>query len=54
MPVYEYKCKKCGHHFERVESISEHRSKGVRCPNCQSTSVRQQLGGVHLQTSKKS
>jgi len=23
MPIYEYKCKKCGFHFERRQSVSE-------------------------------
>ncbi|MBN2379611.1 zinc ribbon domain-containing protein [candidate division WOR-3 bacterium] len=32
MPTYEYRCKKCGHRFERFQSISE---KPVRkCPKC--------------------
>ena len=54
MPVYEYECKKCGHRFERVESLGEHGSKRVSCPSCKSTSVRQLLGSVNVQTSKKS
>ena len=32
MPTYEYECQKCGHEFERFESISAAPTK--RCPEC--------------------
>ena len=33
MPIYEYKCKKCGHRFEKLhQSFSEARVK--KCPEC--------------------
>jgi putative FmdB family regulatory protein len=31
MPLYEYKCKQCGHTFERLQF---HNRGGVRCPEC--------------------
>jgi len=33
MPLYEYKCKKCGKRFEKVVSISE-ADKKPECPHC--------------------
>ena len=54
MPVYEYECKKCGKHFDQIERITEHGTKRVLCPSCKSRSVRQVIGGIHVQTSKKS
>src|SRR5271156_4676413 len=33
MPLYEYKCKKCGHRFERIQSFSAPDEK--ECPVCQ-------------------
>ncbi len=33
MPLYEYKCKKCGHRFERIQSFSAEDAK--ECPVCQ-------------------
>jgi putative FmdB family regulatory protein len=33
MPLYEYKCKKCGHRFERIQSFSAEDVK--ECPVCQ-------------------
>lgn len=32
MPTYEYECEKCGHHFERFQSMTEQALK--RCPKC--------------------
>ena len=32
MPLYEYRCKKCGHHFERIQKFSDPHVK--KCPDC--------------------
>lgn len=32
MPTYEYECTKCGHTFERFQSMSEEPLK--KCPEC--------------------
>jgi len=32
MPTYEYECTKCGHVFERFQSMTEESVK--RCPKC--------------------
>ncbi len=32
MPIYEYKCKKCHHRFERIQKFSDPHVK--RCPDC--------------------
>jgi putative FmdB family regulatory protein len=32
MPLYEYKCKKCHHHFEKIQSFSARHVK--KCPEC--------------------
>lgn len=54
MPIYEYRCQKCGKKFECVERISEHDSKHPRCPKCKSAKVVQVLGSFFAKTSKKS
>ena len=54
MPVYEYRCRKCGKTFERVETLSEHLKRKPSCPACKSRSVSQVLGGFTAMTSKKS
>ncbi|MGC2617882.1 MAG: zinc ribbon domain-containing protein [Acidobacteriaceae bacterium] len=32
MPLYEYRCKNCGHHFEKIQSFSAPEEK--ECPVC--------------------
>lgn len=32
MPTYEYKCRACGHHFERFQSMTAAHEKN--CPSC--------------------
>jgi putative FmdB family regulatory protein len=32
MPLYEYKCKKCGHQFEKIQKFSDRMVK--KCPEC--------------------
>ena len=33
MPIYEYRCGKCGHCFEQIQGVSEKDPKIV-CPRC--------------------
>ncbi|MDY0065116.1 MAG: zinc ribbon domain-containing protein [Steroidobacteraceae bacterium] len=54
MPTYEYRCKKCRHQFERIESIAEHEKARPQCPKCRSSQVESVLGGFYAKTSKKS
>jgi putative FmdB family regulatory protein len=35
MPLYEYKCKKCGHRFEKIVKFSDPPIK--KCPKCKGT-----------------
>ena len=39
MPLYEYKCVKCGHRFEKIESLSASETK--KCPKCGGRAERQ-------------
>jgi putative FmdB family regulatory protein len=32
LPLYEYKCVKCGHRFEKIESMNASTTK--KCPKC--------------------
>ena len=42
MPTYEYECPKCGHKFERFQSITD---KPVRtCPKCKGRRVKRLIG----------
>jgi putative FmdB family regulatory protein len=39
LPLYEYACVKCGHRFEKIESISASTTK--KCPKCGGRAERQ-------------
>ena len=39
MPIYEYRCGKCGHTFESMESISDSKTEKP-CPECKSVARR--------------
>ena len=38
MPLYEYKCQKCGHRFEKIENVNASTTK--KCPKCGRTAER--------------
>ena len=52
MPTYQYRCKKCGKKFERIETIAEH--EVTEMPKCGSKRVSFVPGTVYVVTSKKS
>ncbi len=39
MPLFEFTCKKCGHQFEELLTVSEMESGKLKCPACQSKRV---------------
>ncbi|MBI4540914.1 MAG: zinc ribbon domain-containing protein [Gemmatimonadetes bacterium] len=54
MPIYEYRCQKCGELFTRVQHIDEHQRARPQCPKCRSRKVEQVFGPFFAKTSKKS
>jgi len=55
MPVYEFECTQCGKTFTQKQTFDEHdHHKRVKCPKCGTTRVKQLVGTVFAQTSKKS
>jgi putative FmdB family regulatory protein len=46
MPTYEYRCSRCGHHFEVVKKITA--KPGSRCPQCGGKAERLLSGGAGL------
>lgn len=46
MPLYEYKCVKCGHRFEKIESFDAPETK--KCPKCGAKAERQ-MGAPAIQ-----
>lgn len=41
MPIYAFECTGCGHHFERLQRLSD--ADPTHCPECESAKVRRQL-----------
>jgi putative FmdB family regulatory protein len=57
MPLYDYRCRKCGHAFWIIASLSEHDAhEGAKrvCPRCGSPKVERVIGAVNVHTTKKS
>lgn len=46
MPTYEYECRKCGHQFEKFQSITAPPLK--TCPKCKGKVVRVVSGGAGI------
>ena len=44
MPLYEYKCLKCGEKFELLRRINDDDSN-VKCPKCGSSEVKREVSG---------
>jgi putative FmdB family regulatory protein len=45
MPLYEFICKSCGQHFDKMMRFSESNKSPV-CPNCQSLETQKKLSLV--------
>lgn|SRR5690606_35316290 len=41
MPIYAFECAACGHHFDRLQKLSD--ADPVDCPECGQPKVRRQL-----------
>ena len=55
MAYYEFECSNCRKHFTVKQTFVEHdRDPKPKCPKCGSHEVRQLIGSVHVNTSKKS
>jgi putative FmdB family regulatory protein len=52
MPIYEYKCRQCGHHFEALVLPS---LPAAECPSCQKSDLEQliSLCAVSSETSRE-
>jgi putative FmdB family regulatory protein len=51
MPIYEYKCSKCGRRFEKL-IMGLHQSEGVRCDACGSGEVRRLISSFSASSTK--
>ena len=49
MPMYDYKCKKCGYEFENLVSFST-KDKDVECPSCNNKGSKRLLCAPNIST----
>lgn len=54
MPIYEYRCAKCGHEFSVAMPISEHGSKHPACPKCAARNAEPVFSAFYPKTVRKS
>ena len=57
MPIYEFRCQRCGTGFVFRAAIREYerkRTEGFQCPECGSSEVVRQISSVQVTTTKKS
>lgn len=54
MPIYEYRCTKCGHQWSQQESISDHGRRPPACPKCQAEAAEQVFSAFFAKTVRKS
>jgi putative FmdB family regulatory protein len=43
MPVYEYRCLKCGENFDKLVRVTPRSETEVTCPKCQSNQLERKL-----------
>ncbi len=44
MPIFEYRCEKCGNVFEEI--VSGNRDKKISCPACQSANTEKLMSAI--------
>jgi putative FmdB family regulatory protein len=54
MPMYDYKCRKCGKESLLVLTLKEHEAGAATCPSCGSKELEQLLTSFVAKTSSKS
>lgn len=48
MPIYDYRCRDCGHEFELIVL----KGTVIACPSCQSQQLEQQVSGFAVSTAE--
>lgn len=54
MPLYDYKCNKCGEAFSLIMSVKEKETTKVKCPKCNAEEIKQVYLSFFTKTSRKS
>lgn len=51
MPIYEFKCLKCGNIFELLQLTKEKNNAEMKCPECNSEEIEKLLSTISVITS---
>ena len=51
MPIYDFRCRQCGHQFE---GLSRPQDPAVTCPSCKSEDLEKLLSGFAVNSAEKS
>lgn len=54
MPIYEYRCAKCGQEFTATMPISEHGTRRPVCPKCGARNAEPVFSAFYPKTVRKS
>jgi putative FmdB family regulatory protein len=54
VPIYEFRCQKCGADFSLTMTLKEYEKKDAACPKCRSTEVERTFSSLQVVTSRKS
>jgi putative FmdB family regulatory protein len=54
MPVYEFKCQKCGKKVNLSLSLADYEKKNPKCPKCGKAKLERLISSFGVQTSRKS
>lgn len=54
MPVYDFRCTRCGHEFTLTLSIKERESQEITCPKCGAAKPETLMTPFFAKTSRKS
>jgi putative FmdB family regulatory protein len=54
MPIYEYRCTKCGHAFSESMPIAEHGRRQPACPKCGARAAQPVISAFYPKTVRKS
>lgn len=53
MPIYEFRCLKCGEIFELLKLKKEYEALAMRCPKCKSPEIERVLSTINIGTSAR-
>ncbi|WP_034639100.1 FmdB family zinc ribbon protein [Desulfofalx alkaliphila] len=54
MPIFEYKCNKCGNNFEVLQGVGKDPQRDLKCPSCGAGQLTKLISSPFVKKSTKS